>query len=114
MKRKVKIGTDIVFIPDFEEQLSTGGEEFKKRVFHASELSPKTESLAGIFAAKEAVMKAFGLPPGSWLQIKIKKSNSGKPEVGLPHYFQKKCESWDLSISHSGEYAIAVFVAILV
>jgi len=111
---KVRVGIDIIFIPDFKEQLSMGGAEFKKRVLHSFELSTKIETLAGIFASKEAVIKALGLPVGSWLQIEVKKSNSGKPEVILPNNFKKVYKSWDLSISHAGDYAVAVFVAVLV
>jgi phosphopantetheine--protein transferase-like protein len=104
----LKCGVDLVFIPEFEKRLSRGKKGFLRRIFLENELG-KTEvsHLAGVFAAKEAVVKALGLPPGSWHRIEVYYQKNGQPEVRVDG---KKPKGGSLSISHSGEYALAVFV----
>ena len=103
-----KCGVDLVFIPEFKKGAKRGGEGFLRKIFLESELK-NTESshLAGVFAAKEAVMKALGLPAGNWHQIEISYDKNGRPKV---HVSGKRSKKYDLSISHAGDYAIAVFV----
>lgn len=105
----IKCGVDLVFIPEFEERAKRGGEGFLRKIFLESELK-NTESshLAGIFAAKEAVLKALGLPAGSWHKIEIVYEKNGRPKV---HVLGRKIKGCDLSVSHTGDYAIAIFVA---
>lgn len=105
----IKCGVDLVFIPRFKESVKRGGEGFLRRVFLESELE-KTEvsHLAGVFAAKEAAMKALGMPAGDWHKIEVFYQKSGKPKVKVSGKRIKNC---DLSISHAGDYAVAVFVA---
>ena len=98
------IGIDLVHIPEFKRNLENGGEAFLVRTFLASELENRNpEHLAGLFAAKEAVTKALALPPGSWLDIEI--IGSGSPKA----LFNNK-ETTQISISHHGEYAVAVAI----
>jgi phosphopantetheine--protein transferase-like protein len=103
-----KCGIDLVFIPDFKKQVGRGGEEFLRRIFLASELkNTEISHLAGVFAAKEAVMKALGIKAGSWHKIEVSYDKKGKPKVWVLGKGVKKC---DLSIAHAGNYAVAVFV----
>lgn len=91
----VSIGTDIVYIPKFAEKLESA--EFVRKVFNKSELEKNTaEHLAGVFAAKEAFIKAKGRKI-DWLDIQINYQN-GKPMI----------EGSDVSISHDKDYAVAV------
>ncbi len=111
---RIKAGSDLVYMPGFRNALG----RIKDRVFSPFELkNPKdsnTEHLAGVFAAKEAVIKALGLKPGCWLGIEIVNKKSGKPVVKLAKNLGKgKMLSCDLSISHDGKYAVAFFVALL-
>lgn len=109
----IKTGIDLVYIPEFESSLRSGGENFTKKVFNSSELrNGSTQHLAGVFAAKEAIIKALSLPAGSWLKIYINNDEDGRPQVKLPKFFKGKINSYDLSISHSGDYAVAVFVTL--
>lgn len=109
----VKTGIDLVNIADFENSLRSGGENFTKKVFNSSELrNGKTEHLAGVFAAKEAIIKALSLPAGSWLDIFISYEDNGRPVANLSKSFEENLKSFDLSISHSDDYAIALFVAL--
>lgn len=109
---KVVSGIDLVFLPEFEKSLQSGGEGFLRRVFLPQELTDSNKQhLAGIFAAKEAVVKALGLPTDSWHDILIKKEATGRPMV----IFQKKVNlsSYSVSISHHGEYVVAQFVGLV-
>src|SRR5699024_1174418 len=64
------------------------------------------ESVAGVFAAKEAMAKAMGEGIGKLglKNLEIYHENNGKP------YGKYKNQAFKLSISHEREYAIAVAV----
>lgn len=112
---QIKTGIDLIYLPKFIKSLKNGGENFLKRVFTSEELGrhPKgVQHLAGIFAAKEAVIKAISLPKDSWHEIEIKNLPSGAPEVKIVNS-QLSILSCSLSISHDGDYIIAQFVCIL-
>lgn len=113
MYMMVRVGCDIAHVPTYARSSARGKEEFLKRVFHEEELTRHTseESRAGVFAAKEAIMKALGYVPGSWLNIMVGKESSGKPTATLLTN-TKNITSYDVSISHHGEYAMAVAVFI--
>jgi len=114
----IKVGCDIINIKRFERSIKKSGQKVLNRIFSTHELSNfhSIESLAGIFAAKEAVIKALGellkLKAGDWHNIEITKNEKGKPEVKILKN-NEKILSGDISISHDGEYAIAVVVFIL-
>lgn len=110
---KARMGTDIVYIPRFERAMKRNTERFLDKLFLAQELeySINPEHLAGIFAAKEAVIKALSLPAGSWHKIYIRKTKDNHPFVEIVDDFFKG-ESMDLSISHDKDYAIATFIVI--
>lgn len=104
----IKCGIDLVFIPKFKERTKRGGEGFLRKIFLESELrNTESSHLAGIFAAKEAAMKALGLPAGNWHKIEISYDKNGRPKAHVSGKRSKRC---DLSISHAGNYAIAIFV----
>lgn len=110
---RIVTGVDLVYLPSFKRSAKFGGESFLRRVYLESELNNKSpQHLAGIFAAKEAVMKALSLLPGSWHSIQITYQPSGAPKVLLPSY-QLPSTHYSLSISHDGQYVIALFTAIL-
>ena len=74
------------------------------------------ESLAGRFAAKEAVMKALGVGGMPYRDIEIARLPSGKPEVRLTGRMQRRAEhlgvtAIHISISHSRDNAVAVAIA---
>ena len=106
---KICTGIDIVDIADFKRSLKNGGQNFLDRLFTPDEQkSTKIEHLAGIFAAKEAVLKALSFKPGSWQDIEVINESSGRPKAKI----KEQLLSYDLSISHSKNMAIAVFVAL--
>lgn len=99
------IGIDLAYIPELQKRLDgSGGVE---KVFIGSELAqnPKLESLAGVFTAKEAFMKAIGKKI-DWRDVWVEKQESGEPVLVSP--MLTSGEKAHVSISHDGEYAIAV------
>ncbi len=113
----MKVGTDIIQITRIEQAVSKHGDAFKRRFLNNSEivLADKIESLAGFWAAKEAIAKALGCGIGSRLgfhDICITKDPRGAPHFTLATEVQKihSIQKSSLSISHDGGFAIAVVV----
>jgi holo-[acyl-carrier protein] synthase len=97
------IGVDLVFIPEFQNQLEVGGDTFIERSFRLSEMkNHKAEHLAGLWAAKEAVIKAAETAPEKYTDIVITHDKSGKPHAYVGS------QEFAISIAHHGDYAIAV------
>lgn len=101
-------------ISEFEKMLGKGGTSFIMRVFHEDEQEDTSvEHLAGMFAAKEAVIKALSLGPEAWMDIRIEKDKNGKPRAVLVSESENAVKSSDLSISHAGDYAVGFYVAVM-
>lgn len=115
MKIKIKIGSDILQLKKFRATFKKCPEKFERDIFFAGELrNSEISHLAGLFAAKEAVIKALDLKPGSWQLIEIKNIKSGKPVLNLKRLVDRgDIKSHDLSISHHGDYVIAVAAILL-
>lgn len=97
------VGVDLVFIPEFREQLELSAGRIIQRAFRPSEINREgTEHLAGLWAAKEAVVKAAISAPTTWTDIIITHDASGKPHATIG------MQEFALSISHHGDYAVAV------
>lgn len=111
----IGIGTDICSVQRLTESLLRTP-NLRGRLFRESEQSLSEQSMAGRFAAKEALAKAIGDPRLlNWNEIEVVNSDSGKP-VFVFH--GKTAESisaagvensW-LSISHDAGVAIAIVV----
>lgn len=106
---RIVTGCDLIGIDRFKS-----AEMVPEKVFTPHELSQgqSLESLAGMFAAKEAVIKALDLPHGSWQMIEIIKEESGKPVCKLVETNSAILSS-DISIAHDGGYAFATAVFLL-
>ncbi|MFC1482895.1 holo-ACP synthase [Candidatus Margulisiibacteriota bacterium] len=110
---QIKTGIDLMHIPRFKRSVESGGREFLTRLFHEEELTNQDiEHLAGIYAAKEAVIKAFSLPTDAWKEIYIQNDEKGSPRL-TQLLNDRKILTHDLSISHDGEYVIAQFTALI-
>jgi phosphopantetheine--protein transferase-like protein len=102
------IGIDLVFIPEFRRQMEAGGAHFLERAFNPSELeNQNVQHLAGLWAAKEAVIKAAGEPAGRPIDVAVSYDASGRP------YGATESRSFELSISHHGEYVVAVALVVV-
>ncbi|QPK78824.1 holo-ACP synthase [Corynebacterium lizhenjunii] len=131
MDSTVFVGTDLVHIPTFAQQLDIPGTSFRE-VFSAQELRRATgldshryaEHLAGRWAAKEAFIKAwsqalYGRPPVlapdavPWAQIEVQADAWGRVALVLHGEVERAVggsigkHSTALSISHDGDYATA-------
>ena len=115
-------GVDLVEIERLEEIIERHGERFLQRVFTQAELEEvggNIASLAGRFAAKEAVSKALGtgIGPVSWREIEILRGAQRAPVLRLYGSAailaeQRELKQWSISLSHTGSYAIALVVAV--
>lgn len=96
-------------------------DSFLKRVYTEAELETchnDASRLAARFAAKEAVMKAFGSGSEgiSWKDIEVLSDGAGIPRIQLHgQAFRKSREigltEFFVTMSHSKEYAIAFVIS---
>jgi len=119
----VRCGIDIIEHNRIARGIDRLGERFLCRFFTAGEREDCQDMpvrLAARFAAKEAVAKAIGTGIGdiSWQEVEIRVNNPRKrptlhlygaaaelsAKMGIVH--------WDVSLTHSEDYASAVAVAI--
>ena len=112
-------GVDIIELERVKKAIAQ--EAFIKKVYSPAEIEycqgtgkASAESYAGRFAAKEAVMKAFGtgLRNGSMQEIEIINDELGCPHVKLSGWFadfaqEKGVKKVWISISHSKQSAVA-------
>ncbi|MBI4008759.1 4'-phosphopantetheinyl transferase superfamily protein [Candidatus Roizmanbacteria bacterium] len=103
MKQNLKIGIDLVYIPDFEAKIKKRGKLFIKRIFSSREISEtkKIASLAGKYACKEAFIKTLGKKMYRLNEIEILKLQD------RPYVLFKGKKFFGVSISHAGSYAAA-------
>ena len=112
----IGVGIDLVDVARFESKLNQT-EGLAERIFTNEEIGSKTQSLAGYWAAKEALIKALGNPTGlSFQDVKVLKDELGKPRLELSgqtdiRASQLGISNWHISISHDGGMAVAVVIA---
>ncbi|MEN9969849.1 MAG: hypothetical protein RLZZ229_57 [Actinomycetota bacterium] len=113
----IGIGVDTVQLSRFEAKLAATP-RLKDRLFLDIEtIDASLQTLAGRFAAKEAVIKALaGDPALEWHGIEIGKESSGKPVVWLHGNtakvaLQAGVRKLHVSITHDGDAAVAFVVA---
>jgi len=110
------IGVDVVDIPRFAATLERTP-TMRERLFTPSERELPLESLAGRFAAKEALAKAMGAPSGlSWQDFEVVNNAQGAPEFLLHGAAPERLRDLGiatihLSISHDTTVASAFVVA---
>jgi holo-[acyl-carrier protein] synthase len=114
-----EVGVDIVEIARVRAAVQRHTSGFRRRVYTATEwqqCGASYASLAGRFAAKEAVMKALGVGGMKFRDIEIVRTASGKPEVRLAGRMLRRAQRLGLdvikvTISHSQDNAVAVALA---
>ncbi|MFD7643187.1 holo-ACP synthase [Kitasatospora sp. NPDC059795] len=118
----IGVGIDVADIGRFGESLErTPG--LAERLFTASELTLAsgqrrgTASLAARFAAKEALAKALGAPPGlRWEDAEVRVEPSGRPVLHVTGTVEARAAvlgvtGWHVSLSHDAGVASAVVIA---
>ena len=118
---KLTTGVDLIEIARIEEVAALHGKHWLDRIFTPAELEycgKRAESLAGRFAAKEAVAKALGCGIGevSWTEIEILGDELHAPILKLYGMAESKARergltNWSVSISHSQSHSVAFVVA---
>lgn len=119
----VSTGLDIVKIARIEKLLETRKERFYNKIFTRPELDyiyrrkESPETIAGLFASKEAIGKLLGRGIGlvAWQDIEIYHDKFGKPQVRLDREGENLrralgIETIHLSISHEKDYALALAI----
>ena len=119
-------GVDLVSVARIRRMLADHGDHFLEWTFTEAEVAYARrrkkgfeETLAGRFAAKEAVMKALGT---GWREgvtfpgIEILNEPSGRPTVVLHGGAAERAKAlgvtaWHLSITHTGDFAAASAIA---
>lgn len=115
----IGVGVDIVDIGVFRSRLDDGMVSdlfLPGEIEYCSSRARPWESYAARFAAKEASFKALGVGLSHglrWKNVEIIKEESGAVSIqlsgkALEHARNKQVQQIRLSISHSGENAIAV------
>jgi holo-[acyl-carrier protein] synthase len=112
----IGVGIDVVEIARLERALSRtqglGG-----RLFSETERGLPIWSLAARFAAKEALAKALGAPPGLlWTDAEVVAGSDGRPELKVygtvaDAAARRGVRHWHVSLSHDGGFATAVVIA---
>ncbi|HHT24558.1 MAG TPA: holo-ACP synthase [Clostridiaceae bacterium] len=119
---QIKTGIDILDLRRFKKSLERRGKKFLLTFLVEEEIENaqnKPVSLAGLFAAKEAVSKAIGSgiwqADVKWHDIYIYNDELGKPLVELSggaidRYDKMNGIDIDISISHEKNYVVAICV----
>lgn len=116
-------GIDIIEIERIEMVLRRN-RRFLTKIFTETERqyidtrNGSSNTIAGLFASKEAVCKALGtgLRGFRWKDIEIKHNQQGKPEIHLSGKakelaYKKGMDKIHISISHSDKNAVAFAIA---
>jgi holo-[acyl-carrier protein] synthase len=118
----VGVGIDVAEIARFGASMERTP-ELARRLFVEAELwLPSGErrgvaSLAARFAAKEALAKALGAPPGlRWTDAEVTQADSGRPYLTVRGTVAARAaelgvRTWHLSLSHDAGIASAVVIA---
>ena len=119
----MRLGTDIIEIDRIKQAIERS-DRFRQCVYTEHEIAycenkhtGVYQSYAGIYAAKEAFMKALGtgLRYGSWQDIEVCHDEFGAPCLSITGAFKKImkeriCTESIVSISHCREYAMSTII----
>ena len=124
----VHVGTDLVRISDVAASIEMFGHRYLERVYSSRELAscrsesgaPSASRLAARFAAKESVIKALRPRDGLMInEIEVSVDETGAPTMiycGAAALWIESLHvvSASISLTHEGDFAMAVFVAVTV
>ena len=112
----IGIGVDLVDIARLEQALRRTP-ALAARLFTEGERRAPPASLAACFAAKEAVAKALGAPPGlRWADVELVHDQAGRPGLQVRGTVADVAHRlgvrrWHLSLTHDGGVSVAFVVA---
>jgi len=113
-----ELGIDIIRVERIRASLARFGDRFTNRVLTPAEqryVRGRPETMAGRWAAKEAVSKVLGLGVRGigWRDIEVQRLPTGQPAVRLHGRAAARAEQLGmgriaLSITHESDYAVAI------
>src|SRR6188508_2069821 len=113
-----ELGIDIIKVERIRAALARFGPRFSRRVLTDAEqryVRDRPETMAGRWAAKEAVSKVLGLGVRGigWRDIEIERLPTGQPSVRLHGRAEQRARQLRMdrvavSISHESDYAVAI------
>ncbi len=113
-----ELGIDIIKVDRIRASLERFGERFTQRVLTPNEqryVRGRPETMAGRWAAKEAVSKVLGLGVRGigWKDIEIERLPTGQPAIRLHGRAAARAEQLGMgriavSITHESDYAVAI------
>ncbi|CAL8896344.1 holo-ACP synthase [Kocuria varians] len=123
-----RVGCDLQGVAPVAESLARRGERYLRAVLAPEEIAeltrpgaaaPSAESVAGRFAAKEAVLKVLRPAPEDavpWPHVMVRTDARGAPHVQLRGQAARLAREaglrhWSVSTSHDGGFALAVALA---
>jgi holo-[acyl-carrier protein] synthase len=112
----VGVGVDVVALERFAESIERTP-TLKDRLFTHAERDASIPTLAGTFAAKEALAKSLGAPLGlDWHDAEIRHDELGRPYLQTSGTVadaagRRGVTHWHVSISHDAGVAIAMVIA---
>lgn len=113
----VGVGVDVVDVARFARVLERTPGIAARLLTPAEQEVAQPERLAARFAAKEAVAKALGAPPGlAWHDCEVVRAPDGRPSIAVRGTVAAAADrlgvrSWHVSLSHDGGTAVAMVVA---
>ena len=109
------IGVDLIKVSRMKRMIERFGDKALLKFLSQEEvkLVKNHKTAAGFWAVKEACSKALGVGIGSecsFYDVVISKTDKGAPKITLTENLMKKFKiaNASVSITHDGEYAIAV------
>lgn len=112
----VGVGVDVVDVARLAAALERTP-SLRDRIFTEEERQlTRLESLAGRFAAKEAVAKVLGAPGLPWTDAEVVSEDNGRPRLVITGAAREAADAlgivtWHVSLSHDGGIATAFVVA---
>ena len=113
-----ELGIDIIKVDRIRATLEKFGRRFANRVLTPTEqryVRDRPETMAGRWAAKEAVSKVLGLGVRGigWRDIEVERLPTGQPSIRLHGRAAARAEQLGMgriavSISHESDYAVAI------
>jgi holo-[acyl-carrier protein] synthase len=113
-----ELGIDIIKVERIRAALERFGQRFSRRVLTEAErryVRDRPETMAGRWAAKEAVSKVLGLGVRGigWRDIEVERLPTGQPAIRLHGRAASRAEQLGMgriavSITHESDYAVAI------
>jgi holo-[acyl-carrier protein] synthase len=113
-----ELGIDIIRVSRIADSLARFGDRFTRRVLTPAEAAyvrNRPETMAGRWAAKEAVSKVLGLGVRGvgWRDIEVERLPTGQPSIRLHGRAARRAAQLGMgrvavSISHESDFAVAV------